>query len=127
MKTLTYFVAAFPGLIHLALAYVEMRSWTKLGTKALGEFFDDPTFFETTEPLAYHMGLYNAFLGLGLWWSLAAYETSWYPNPALFFLACMIVAGLEGWRTIGAKKLFFYQSVPALLALGVLAWTALAR
>ena len=66
--------------------------------------------------LAANQGLYNGFLAAGLLWGLA------HPNPAvgfqikLFFLLCVIVAGLYGGYSVN-KRIVFVQAFPAAIAL----------
>ena len=65
--------------------------------------------------LAANQGLYNGFLAAGLVWSLlapAAYAT----QLALFFLACVLVAGIYGGFTAN-KRIWLLQALPAALAL----------
>jgi putative membrane protein len=63
--------------------------------------------------LAANQGLYNGFLAAGLVWGLTQGAAG---RPVLFFfLACVIVAGVYGAATV-SKRIFFIQSVPAILA-----------
>jgi putative membrane protein len=60
--------------------------------------------------------LYNGFLSAGLIWSLLISDELWAKNIALFFLGCVILAGIYGALT-ASKKIFFVQALPAILAL----------
>jgi len=75
-----------------------------------------PELFGPTRTLAANQGLYNGFLAAGLIWSLLIGDMDWAKNVALFFLGCVIVAGVYGALT-ASRKIFFVQAVPAILAL----------
>ena len=64
--------------------------------------------------LAANQGLYNGFLAAGLIWGLYLGDAG-FPIK-VFFLLCVIVAGLFGAATVGGKILFV-QAAPAALAL----------
>mgnify|MGYP003893107313 CR=1 FL=1 len=72
--------------------------------------------FEKTKVMAANQGLYNGFLAAGLIWSLLISDAEWSKNVALFFLACVLVAGVYGALT-ASKRIFFVQAVPAILGL----------
>ena len=97
------------AVLHLYFLVLEMFFWTKpLGRKV---FRLDPAFAEASKVLAANQGLYNGFLAAGLVWGLCRADV-----PAqLFFLGCVIVAGVYGAATVG-KKILFVQAVPAALA-----------
>ena len=97
--------------LHLFFLVLEMFLWTKpLGRKV---FNNSPEFAEATKVLAGNQGLYNGFLVAGLVWGLASDQT----DVTIFFLACVVVAGLYGAATV-SSRILFVQAVPALLALG---------
>jgi putative membrane protein len=66
--------------------------------------------------MAANQGLYNGFLVAGLIWSLFITDVSWSKNVAIFFLSCVLVAGIYGAITV-SKRIFFVQSIPAILGL----------
>ena len=72
--------------------------------------------FKPTKSLAANQGLYNGFLSAGLIWSLFICETVWSKNVAVFFLGCVIAAGIYG-ALSASKKIFFVQALPAIIAL----------
>ena len=120
MLMLANVLAALVALLHLYFLVLEMFFWTKpLGRKAFGLKAD---FAEQSKALAANQGLYNGFLAAGLFWGLA------HPAPAfafqikVFFLLCVLVAGLYGAAT-ASRKILFIQSVPATIGL-VLVWLA---
>jgi len=102
-------------LIHLYIVVLEMFLWDKpFGRKVFGS---TPEFATASKVLAANQGLYNGFLAAGLIWGLSM-------GPAglpvqLFFLGCVIVAGLYGAMTVGIRILFV-QAVPAALALAAI-------
>ena len=100
-------------LIHLYIVVLEMFLWDKpFGRKVFGSTQE---FATASKVLAANQGLYNGFLAAGLIWGLSMSAAG---QPVqLFFLGCVIVAGLYGAMTVGIKILFV-QAVPALLALG---------
>jgi putative membrane protein len=102
---------------HLYFLVLEMFLWTRpAGLKAFGQTREKA---ESSRVLAANQGLYNGFLAAGLIWSLLA------PAPLgqhlrIFFLGCVIAAGLFGGLT-ASRKILFVQALPAVLAL-VLVW-----
>ena len=103
---------------HLYILYMEMFAWETLGRKTFKGSLKDEL-FTPTKGLAANQGLYNGFLSAGLIWSLLISNEIWSKNIALFFLGCVIVAGIYGAMT-ASKKIFFVQALPAILALLVL-------
>lgn len=100
------------GLLHLYFLVLEMFLWTKpAGLRAFGQ---TPERAEASKVLAANQGLYNGFLAAGLFWSLTLGSQG--KAVAIFFLACVIVAGLFGAVT-ASRKILFVQGVPGLVAL----------
>jgi putative membrane protein len=100
------------ALLHVYFLVLEMFLWTKpVGLKAFGL---TPERAEASKVLAANQGLYNGFLAAGLFWSLLAGEHG--PHIALFFLSCVIVAGLYGAAT-ASRKILFVQAIPGIVAL----------
>jgi len=101
------------ALIHCYILVLEMFLWkTPRGRAAFGT---DAEFAEKSAVLAANQGLYNGFLAAGLVWSLIAGGSVGY-QAKIFFLACVIVAGVYGAITV-SRRILLVQSVPALLAL----------
>ena len=119
MKKAATALVALVAIEHLYILVLEMFLWTKpAGLKAFGL---TPEFAEQSAVLAMNQGLYNGFLAAGLIWSLFRKEDS--TALQVFFLGCVIVAGIFG--AITAKpSILFVQAAPALVALVV---TLLAR
>jgi len=100
--------------IHLFLAWFEMFSWLKTGPKIFVHMPKD--LFAPTKSMAANQGLYNAFLAVGLIWSLFIKDPVWQTNIATCFLLFVTTAGLFGAYTSSIKALMS-QSIPALIAL----------
>ena len=101
--------------IHLYILVLEMFLWdTPYGRKVFG---NSREFATASKVLAANQGLYNGFLAAGLIWGLI-WGLSLGPAGhavQLFFLGCVVVAGLYGAMSVGIKILFV-QAVPAALA-----------
>ena len=96
--------------MHLYFLVLEMFLWTRpLGLKT---FRNTPEKAEATRVLAANQGLYNGFLAAGLAYGVAAGSREF----CLFFLACVVVAGLYGAYSV-SRRIFFVQALPALLAI----------
>jgi putative membrane protein len=102
-------------LIHLYIVVLEMFLWDKpLGRKVFGSSAE---FATASKVLAANQGLYNGFLAAGLIWGLSQGAAG---QPVqLFFLGCVIVAGLYGAMSVGIKILFV-QALPAALAMAAI-------
>ncbi len=93
---------------------LEMFLWTKpLGLKA---FKLSPQKAIDSKQLAMNQGLYNGFLAAGLIFGLLTNNSQVSAAFILFFLSCVIVAGVFGAFTV-AKKIFYIQALPAILAI----------
>jgi len=102
------------AIMHVGFFYMETIAWTTVGRKAFGGYPKE--FFKQTEVMAKNQGVYNLFLAAGLIWSLFIQNGECGLQVSLFFLICVVVAGIAGAMT-AAKKIFYIQSVPALLAI----------
>ena len=112
MELLISILILFVALQHFGFLYLEMFLWTKKsGRKIFATTKEDA---ETTKVLAKNQGLYNGFLTAGLIWGF------FHPNPefglqiVLFFLACVIIAGIYGGITV-KKSIFYIQALPAMI------------
>jgi len=100
--------------LHLYFLVLEMFFWTKpLGRRAFGL---TPEFAEKSRVLAANQGLYNGFLAAGLVWGLYA-GADGYPVK-VFFLGCVIVAGIFGAAT-ASRKILWVQALPGAVALAL--------
>lgn len=103
---------------HLWFLVLEMFLWTRpLGLKT---FRNTPEFARQSAALAANQGLYNGFLAAGLLWGALHPVPEVGRQVQLFFLACVVVAGLYGAATV-SRRIFFLQALPALAALGAVA------
>lgn len=119
MKRVATALVAFVAIEHLYILVLEMFLWTKpAGLRAFGL---TPEFAEQTAVLAANQGLYNGFLAAGLIWSLIRKVDG--ISLRVFFLGCVIVAGVFGGIT-AKPSILYVQAAPALTALIV---TLLAR
>jgi putative membrane protein len=99
--------------IHVYIVILEMFLWrTERGMRAFGT---DQVFADRSAPLAANQGLYNGFLVAGLVWGLIASDPIGF-QVKVFFLACVVVAGLYGAATVN-RRILFVQAVPAMIAL----------
>lgn len=103
------------ALLHFYFLYLEMFAWETAGKKAFKGALPDEL-FKPTKILAANQGLYNGFLAAGLIWSLFIKDKEWHINVAMFFLICVLIAGLYGAAT-ASKKILIIQAVPAFIAL----------
>ncbi len=114
MEIVSKGIIAAIALLHGYILWLEMFAWTTQAKKVFRSIPED--LFEKTKVLAANQGLYNGFLAAGLLWSLAITDPNWAKNVALFFLICVFIAGLYGAAT-ASKRIFYVQSVPALLGI----------
>lgn len=118
MQTLSTILVALIALEHLYIMYIEMFAWETKGKETFKGSLA-PELFKPTKVLAANQGLYNGFLAAGLIWSLFVEDHHWRFHVAIFFLTCIIVAGLYGAAT-ASKKIFFVQALPAIVTLVLL-------
>jgi putative membrane protein len=117
MQILSYLLIGFVAVEHLYILWLEMFAWETAGKKAFKGSMPD-AMFTPTKTLAANQGLYNGFLASGLIWSLCISDVAWQHHVAVFFLSCVVVAGVYGAFT-ASKKIFFIQALPAIIALVV--------
>lgn len=105
------FLTGFVAVLHIGFLILEMFLWQKpLGLKI---FHMDATTAHKTAVLAKNQGLYNGFLAAGLIWS---FFVPFAIPLRIFFLTCIIVAGVYGALT-AKSSILYIQALPALLAL----------
>jgi len=100
--------------IHLYILWFEMFAWESRGPKVFRNFSKD--LFSKTKAMAANQGLYNGFLAAGLIWTFFISNSEWNTNVSIFFLACVLVAGIYGAATAD-KKIIFVQALPAFITL----------
>lgn len=107
-------VIGFVALIHLYILWFEMFAWETRGPKVFRSFSKD--LFTPTKAMAANQGLYNGFLAAGLLWTFFISDLQWSSNIALFFLACVAIAGVYGALTAD-KKIIYVQTLPAVIGI----------
>jgi putative membrane protein len=96
--------------LHAYFLVLEMFLWTTpTGRRVFGLEAD---FAEQSKVLAANQGLYNGFLAAGLVWGLVSDDTA----VQVFFLLCVVVAGVYGAATVN-RRILLVQALPAALAL----------
>ena len=116
MTLLAQILVLLVALLHAYFLVLEMFLWTTpTGRRVFGL---DAEFAEQSKALAANQGLYNGFLVAGLIWGLVADRT----DVQVFFLLCVVVAGVYGAATVN-RRILFVQAVPAVLAL-LAVWAA---
>ena len=115
MQILSTILVALVALEHLYILYMEMFAWETLGKKTFKGSLPNEL-FKPTKKLAANQGLYNGFLAAGLIWSFFIENPEWQKNIQMFFLGCVIVAGIYG-ALSASRKIFFVQALLAILAL----------
>lgn len=105
-------MVALVALSHVGFLVLEMFLWdTPTGRRIFGLTAE---LSKASAGLAANQGLYNGFLAAGLIWGLLAGRT----DVLIFFLGCVIVAGVFGAFT-AKRSILFVQGVPAMIALAL--------
>jgi len=116
MNIFANLLVAVVALLHLYFLVLEMFLWTKpRGRKTFGNTVE---FAEASKVLAANQGLYNGFLSAGLFWGIWAGSFEF----KVFFLGCVIIAGIYGAFSV-SRKIFFVQALPGLAALALVLLT----
>jgi putative membrane protein len=103
---------AFVALLHLAFFVLESFLWTKPAGRRI--FGLSRELAESTKSLAANQGLYNGFLAAGLIWGLL--QTPHAFAVKMFFLTCVVIAGIVGALT-AKRSILFVQALPGAIAL----------
>lgn len=98
------------ALLHVGFLVLEMFLWT--GPIGQRVFATTPEFAEQSAVLAANQGLYNGFLAAGLLWGAITNSRAF----MIFFLLCVLVAGVYGGLT-AKMSILYIQAAPALVAL----------
>jgi len=115
MTTAANITIGFVALLHAYFLVLEMFLWDKpLGRRI---FSTTPEYAAASKKLAANQGLYNGFLAAGLVWGLALGADGL--QVKIFFLACVIVAGVFGAVTV-SRNILFVQALPGIIALALL-------
>jgi len=112
MTLLTDLAVALVAALHLYFLTLEMFFWERpLGLRT---FKLTPEFAHASRTLAANQGLYNGFLAAGLTWGILLGSDGL--QIEIFFLLCVIIAGVFGALTV-SKKIFYVQALPAAVSL----------
>ncbi len=112
MSVAAHVVVALVALLHLYFLVLEMFLWDKpAGLRAFGHTLEAA---KASKVLAANQGLYNGFLAAGLIWGLMLGSDG--RDVTIFFLACVLIAGLYGAAT-ASRKILFVQALPAAIGL----------
>ena len=115
MQTVSNVAVGLVALLHVYFLVLEMFLWDRPTGRRI--FKLTPEFATASKALAANQGLYNGFLAAGLLWGLFLGNDG--TSVQVFFLACVIVAGVFGAVTVN-RKILLVQAVPAALALVLL-------
>jgi putative membrane protein len=114
MSMIANVVVALVALLHLYFLVLEMFLWDKpAGLRAFGQTLEAA---RASKVLAANQGLYNGFLAAGLIWGLLLGEAGF--SVKVFFLSCVLIAGLYGAAT-ASRKILFIQAIPAAIGLAL--------
>lgn len=115
MNALTNVLVGLVAALHVYFFILEAFLWdTPYGRKTFGL---TPEFAGASKTLAANQGLYNGFLAAGLIWGLTLGEAG--EAIKIFFLVCVVIAGVVGAATV-SRKILFIQALPAAVALSLL-------
>lgn len=114
MREAATIAVAVVALLHVYFLVLEMFFWTKpLGRRIFGL---KPEVAQASASLAANQGLYNGFLAAGLVWGIVLGPVG---DPVkIFFLVCVLIAGIFGAVTAN-RKILFVQALPAAVALAL--------
>jgi putative membrane protein len=105
-------MVTFVAISHYGFMVLEMFFWNHPTGRKIFSMIEE--FSAMSAPLAANQGLYNGFLATGLIWGLLSKQT----NIKIFFLCCVVIAGIFG--SITAKSSILYtQAFPAVIALAL--------
>ena len=114
MSTIANVVVGLVALLHIYFLVLEMFLWEKpAGRRAFGLTREAAA---STKVLAANQGLSNGFLAAGLFWGLSLGPDG--TSVKVFFLSCVLIAGLYGAAT-ASRKILFVQAIPAAVGLAL--------
>ncbi|HEV2714193.1 MAG TPA: DUF1304 domain-containing protein [Terriglobales bacterium] len=115
MALVANIVVSVVALLHVYFLVLEMFLWDRpTGLRAFGQTLEAA---KASKVLAANQGLYNGFLAAGLVWGLILGPSG--THVKLFFLSCVLIAGLYGAAT-ASRKILFVQALPAAVGLALL-------
>lgn len=108
-------LVALIAIFHIWFLVLEMFLWDKpKGLKTFGNTLEEAN---ASKVLAMNQGLYNGFLAAGLFWGLSLGDAG--GSIKIFFLSCVLIAGIFGGLT-ASRKILFVQALPAAVVLGLI-------
>ena len=114
MNIITSVLVGLVALLHFYFLILEMFLWTRpTGRRVFRQTVEQA---QASAVLAANQGLYNGFLAAGLIWGLVHPVALQGREIQIFFLICVVVAGLYGASSV-SRRILFVQALPALLAL----------
>ncbi|MDX2547908.1 DUF1304 domain-containing protein [Streptomyces sp. WI04-05B] len=113
METVANVLVGLVAALHLYILVMEMFLWQRPPGRKFHGF--DAEMASATAKMAANQGLYNGFLAAGLVWGLIAADPTGF-RAQVFFLACVIVAGVYGAATAN-RRILFAQALPGAIAL----------
>lgn len=118
MEIAANIIVALVALLHICFLVLEMFLWDKpIGRRTFGQTLEQA---QSTKVLAANQGLYNGFLAAGLIWGLSMGSAG--THIKVFFLCCVLVAGVYGAAT-ASRRILFVQALPAAIGLALI-WLA---
>ena len=121
MIILNHVMVGLVAILHVYFMILEMFLWTK--PIGLRTFHLTPELARETAPLAANQGLYNGFLAAGLIWSFFIPSAPEAFRVQVFFLSCVLVAGIFGGLT-AKKDILVVQALPGFIALIARLWVS---
>ena len=110
MNLIANILVLLVAILHFGFLALEMFFWDHpVGRKRFGM---TPEYSKASASLAANQGLYNGFLAAGLIWGLIAGDAA----IKIFFLICVVIAGIYGSLT-ARRTILYIQALPGLLAL----------
>jgi putative membrane protein len=114
MNAIANIIVALIALLHVYILVLEMFLWDRpAGLRAFGQTQEKAS---ASKVLAANQGLYNGFLAAGLFWGLSLGSSG--TGVKIFFLCCVLIAGLYGAAT-ASRKILFIQAIPAAAGLAL--------
>jgi putative membrane protein len=110
MALVANFLVVIVAVLHVGFLVLEMFYWDRPAGRKI--FHTTPEFSKASAVLAANQGLYNGFLAAGLVWGLVSSQV----NIILFFLICVLIAGIYGGLTVG-RRIIYIQALPAAIAI----------
>lgn len=115
MSTIGNLVVGFVAFLHIYFLILEMFLWDRpLGLRAFRQSAEQAA---ASKVLAANQGLYNGFLAAGLIWGLILGPSGF--GIKIFFLVCVLIAGLFGGVT-ASRMILIVQALPAAIGLALL-------